>query len=370
MKHVATTLLLVFAVGFGGSLRAEAKVNSDEMKVVADETLSQAIRSNAVHYWSFVAKLPPTTALKAFDRYQGIVVGDPHLGNFSVIPVSDKSGTRQMRFVDIDFDDAGVGPFAFDVARFVLTVKATDGDIKIKDLLEAYRQGLGGHKVAAPQIVQDSLAMGISMYDRLDAEYVDKKTSHDQFRLKAGEIEKYSGKHSGAQIAALFPGEKILDLATRPRERGGSANAIRYWVLLKGASQNRIVEIKGYDPTALGRLQPQKPAPTLASDVHAALWPGLDASAYDLKQLGGDLVWVRAKKVALFDVPYGVKKPGDKTFVAALSLFDANYLGLLHGSQPGARGYAAAIEQNPDAFRDAVKDISGQYLDIAKQTLK
>ena len=352
---------------------AAAQASAPTLHIAGDENLSQAIRSNAVHYWSYVDKLPAATPLKSFEKYQGIVVGDPHLGNFSVVPVVLPSGRREMQFVDIDFDDAGRGSYAFDFARFALTVKAADRDVKIRSLLDAYLTGLAGTQIEAPRKVAKALSLRVDAYDQLDAAYVDRKSTGGKFHLKEGVLAKFTGKpYSRAQIAAAFPGEEILDVAERPKERGGSANSIRIWVLLKGRNggPSTIIEIKGYQQTAVTHYAEQKSPEAWFEEIHSKLWKGLSPQSYRLAQLGKDWAWIRSKKVALFDVPYGIKSEKQKIFLEELSVFDANYLGLLHGAQAGAGVYAQAIAKDPNVFREAVKAFVRDYLELTKKTMK
>lgn len=345
------------------SARAAASDSAAETPLVK-ESLSQKIRSNAAHYWSYVK----TDSLKPFSEFEGVVAGDPHMGNFSVVPVETVNGERVLRFVNIDFDDTGVGPFALDFARFVVTVKVVDKDVKIRDLVQAYTDGLRGRQAQAPARIQETLSMSMERYDALDDRYVDKKTSHGKFKIEPGEVERYDAKYSLDDIARLFPNEKVLDLATRPGERGGSANAVRIWVLTETrAGVQHINEIKGYQPTALLKFKAQASPLDLVKQVQAIFWPGLNPSSYDLKTLAGDLVWVRGKKVPLIDIPYKQKSANDQIFVENLALYDANLLGLVHGAQ--SRDYAATVSGAQDAFREAVKQLSRDYIDYAERTL-
>jgi len=76
---------------------------------------------------------------------------------------------------------------------------------------------------------------------------------------------------------------------------------------------------------------------------------------------------VRGKKIALLDIPYKLKSTSDQIFVGALSLYDANLLGQIHGSQ--SKAYAAKVSADADSFRDAVKQLAHDYIDYAEKTL-
>ena len=65
----------------------------------------------------------------------------------------------------------------------------------------------------------------------------------------------------------------------------------------------------------------------------------------------------------MLDIPYGLKSADAISFVEDLSLFDANYLGQLHGRQAQGAAYLKSIKKDQDAFREAVKAVTKTYLD-------
>lgn len=369
---------IAFGVDMAFANRACAQAFSTDAKTVVfgqvedSKNVSQLIRSNAGHYWHYVSTAQEASGLRAYEKYRGVVAGDPHLGNFSVIPLTDTNGKRGMHEVNIDFDDAGVGAFAYDFSRFVVTVKAIDKDIKIKDLLDAYMTGLSGNEVSAPQSINDFLAMPIAAYDRLESEYVDRKTSKGLFKLKEGELEAYSSSYSRKEIASLFPDEDVLDVASRPKDRGGSAESERIWVYTKRADGvQKIYELKGYQPTSMEKYAHQASPDKLVPAVRSVFWQGIHDDNYQLVQLGRakKFFWLRDKKVALFDISYDMKKSKNKTFLAEYAPYVASKLGQAHGSQKAAQEFAAELKRDPDTFREAVKVLVKDYLRLATSTL-
>ena len=89
-------------------------------QVDVSKNLSQLIRSNTPHYWSYMKHRADLSGLKHYLPFDGMLAGDPHTGNFSVFPLKPVGGSRQMRFVNVDFDDAGRGPFVLDVVRYLV----------------------------------------------------------------------------------------------------------------------------------------------------------------------------------------------------------------------------------------------------------
>jgi hypothetical protein len=351
--------------------------SKDEMHPAFDQVsdsknLSELIRSNAPEYWAYMKKHADLRALKPYLGFEGAVAGDPHLGNFGPIPVMTSQGAREMRFVNIDFDDAGRAPFVLDFVRYAAAIKAQCKEMKTEALLESYLTGLAGNKLPAPRKVQDFLEMKISDYDEMAAKYCAKHCLDQGFKFKPGEIDRYDGKIKPADIDKLFPGEQVLGIAKRVEARGGSSNEIRIWVLVGGPrSRQRIVELKQYAKPGTANYQEQPPVRQWLSEIRQAFWPGLTGSDYDLVTLeGGGLFWIREKRVSLIDVPYSSQKKHDVDFVIDLATYDADLLGLAHGSQAQAPGYAAAIRRDTAGFHDAIKGVERAYLESAKEAFK
>ncbi len=339
-------------------------------QVEASKNLSQLIRSNTPEYWAYMKHRADLSSLKHYLLFEGILAGDPHMGNFTVLPLKAVGGSRQMRFVDVDFDDAGRGPFVLDIVRYLVACKAIGGQIKKRPLEKSYLAGIAGKELYPPKKVRTLLAMPVSNYDDMLAQYAEKKSSKHSFIFKAGEIEAYNAKIARPTIERLFAVEKVVDLAIRPEERGGSANQLRIWVLLEDKnSRRRIVELKQYKRPATANYQTQPPVHEWLNAVRQTFWPGLDGSAYDLIDLpGAGLYWIREKHVSLIDVPYSSKKSSDIAFLDELAIYDANVLGLAHGRQAQAAPYRAIVENDAEAFHDATAPVVKACLDVARES--
>jgi hypothetical protein len=160
------------------------------------------------------------SSLKQYLPFEGILAGDPHMGNFTVLPLKQVGGSRQMRFVDIDFDDAGRGPYVLDLIRYLIASKSIGGQIKKRSLEMSYLAEHG-------------------------------------FVFGKGEIEPYNAKIARSTIERLFTAAKVIDLAIRPEERGGSVDQLRIWVLVEDQKSRRIVELKQYSKPAIANYQAQ-----------------------------------------------------------------------------------------------------------------
>lgn len=350
----------------------------------SDKSVSQLIRSNPLHYWGAMKTAPYQRLLGDFKKYEGIVTGDPHFGNFSVIPLIDNQGHENLQFSDIDFDDAGKASFAFDFVRLVTTCKAIEWDLKsedkfanVRDMVQAYIDGLNGRTLPTPPIIQAEIDKGIDRYhDKLDKLVGGKLDKHDSNKLALvdGEIISLSKRLEDTknQIPALFPHMRVLDVVRVLKDRGGSAGAIRLWVLLKDENnRKRLFELKQWEETGLTAYEQQKPLLQWVRDLYPVFWPGQSDESYKIVQLDGTYYWKREKKKTLLDVPYKVDKDSDLDYLQNLAPFVANTLGQIHGRQASATAYKNLLNdpRQKELFRDAVKSAYKQYLQLAIDTI-
>ncbi len=340
----------------------------DHFQQVADsKNLSQLIRSNTVHYWTAMKHQIDLGGLKPYLSYEGMLAGDPHSGNFAALPLRTLEGPRKMRYVDVDFDDCGRGPFVLDFIRFVIASKANHKEVKRRELEKAYYQGLAGREIDPPKKVRDLLAMPVADYDAMAAEHLHKRSTDKGFIFKSGEIEPYDAKIRRIDIERLFPGDRVIDLGIRPEARGGSAGELRIWVIVESQpSGRRLMELKQYDEPATAKYQPQPGPQQRLKEIRSAFWPHLDGSDYDLIDISGaGLFWIRQKRVALLDLPYSSEDKKHIDFLDEVEIYDANQLGLAHGRQRGAGDYRASIDTNPEAFHATTEPVAKAYLAIA-----
>lgn len=334
------------------------------------KNVSELIRSNAPQYWGFMKRDADLHPVQKYLQYEGAVAGDPHLGNFGPIPVTTVQGRRVMRFVNIDFDDSGHGPFVLDYIRYAIAIKAQSKESRRRVLQEAYLAGLSGKKVAAPKQVQQYLDMKVSQYDEMATNYLAKHTIQSKFKQKNGSIECYTAKISPAAIGELFSNARVMDLARRVEERGGSKDDIRLWALVEDKDGlRRIMELKEHATPGVASYRRQPAAKQWLAEIRRAFWPGLTGAEYDLITLAGQLFWIREKRVSLINVPYTNQSKRDSDFVVGLAIYDANVLGLAHGTQPAAADYIKAIKNDPEEFYRTTKQVGEAYLQLAEKAL-
>jgi hypothetical protein len=332
------------------------------------KNVSQLVRSNAVQYWRYV-KRAHLNGLIRYLPFEGVVAGDPHMGNFGILPLRNVCGERQMKYVNIDFDDAGRAPFVLDFIHLLVASKAVGADIKFRNLLDPYLRGLAGTQMEPPKKLKPLLDMPVVEYDGMAARYAEKHAASEGFRFKPGKLEPYHGRIARSNIEVVFDTYKVIDIGVRLMDRGGSAGELRIWALISDKTlHRRIMELKQYTKPATGLYQPQPPMQEWLKEVRGAFWPGLEGSEYGLVRIGGNSwFWLREKRVSLIDVPYSSKKNKQIEFRDQLARYDANQLGLAHGRQAQASAYQAAIETDAEAFRLGTKHAAVAYLKLARK---
>lgn len=337
---------------------------------IENKNLSQLVRSSSPHFWSYMKNHADELNLAGLIESTGLIAGDAHLGNFGIVPVINSRGQQELDFVNIDFDDAGIGPLVLDFIRFEITTEAIGIDIKKRDMEEAYIQGLSGKQRAPPEFIQALLGVGMTEYRRLSEKLVRKNTDGDQL-AREGKLETYQGRYSRAEIEKIFPDTKILDVAVKTNERGGSSGGLRLWVLTENSKGVRqIFELKQYQESSLAKYTQQPELESWLKQVYKAFWPGLDQLSYGLVQMSdGTYFWRREKKVSLIDIPYSSPRANKHQMVLELALYDAYYLGLMHSRQSAAKAYLERITADPQDFHQRTQEVVKMYLRLARKAL-
>ena len=169
--------------------------------------------------------------------FEGLILGDPHPGNFGALP-----GPQGWELVPIDFDDGGHGPFLGDLIRFLSTVNPTH----LPKLITAYHQGVCGNRPTLPSILQfdatwESASNDIDFTARPVPQFFRGRRPFTPI-----------GRPLLQQLAKFLPPGNILDAQATTKADGGSALLPRYWILHQ-APNNAIThyEFKFIAPSAL-----------------------------------------------------------------------------------------------------------------------
>ena len=306
-------------------------------QVDKDKNLSQKLRSNAPLFWKFVAEKIPLQ-FNYWKSYQGMIMGDSHEGNF----VIDRRNSPlfKLDYINGDRDDAGLGPYAFDFAHYVLSVMSETDKINIFSLLDAYSNGLSGFYRAMPTQLESRLNIPNEEYEDLRMEFINKNIQNTHFYLRPGKLDPFDSiklnltqsEIETALVKVLKPGQFIIDYAIRPKERGGSLMQRRIWILLRDEQTDssmkfRIFELKEKGNPAVEFISQQDSIAETWS--HSAMvFVGVDT--LPLIRINNSFFIWREKKVSILDSP-DAKKNFD--FYQDLAIYNAYILGLWHRQQ-------------------------------------
>ncbi|WP_413577574.1 hypothetical protein ACLVWU_04180 [Bdellovibrio sp. HCB290] len=327
------TLILTLALGLfsGTPAFASDSISADQSSEwQREDHLFDAFRSNAPHFWNWL-KSQHSLVLNP----SGVVVGDPHILNFSDVQLA----TQGREFALIDLDDGGANaPLAGDLIRYAAGNQVSPYQISLNKIFDAYVQGLKGLQMSEPQVLSDALSYSDADYLERQSQYMDKMTKQNRFSAKA-DVKPLS--HAPASVQELFnqargyfeasmPGYQILDTGYKIKKSGGSSGLPRYWYLIQRNQTRYIMEFKlevdaatsfySYQGTPVERFPPvaeiYRPAGTVYGPYKIVATPA-----------GQFLMRARLKPYLDFE------DEGNIEDGRQMSLYIANRLGLWHGQQ-------------------------------------
>lgn len=357
----------------------EANTNSLEIGKVVEKlelqqvshskNLSQLLRSNAPHFWSWAKSIKAKSDhfAKTIIGFNGIIMGDSHLGNMH--PTMD-TRLKKLIWKNVDLDDAGVGSYAFDFLHFVLSVKVVNKDIHVRDMVDSYIAGLNGKDFKPAKSIRKLTKLSNDEYEEIRIEYVKRKTKDGKIKLKPDEIVAFDAEKAGTtrdQLQKIIKsnfGEatEILDLAMILKLRGGSVGMRRIWALLLIDSKQHIYEIKELGESGLENYDGQEPLEL--NFAQNRTYFGYTEKELPLVDFGNSHFIIREKKLTLFDVPSKFEDKEDEAFLEDLGNWGSYLLGQWHSGQTNSQAYAVAINNNQDGFLLFIKQLRKDYLKI------
>ncbi|MBO9666039.1 MAG: hypothetical protein J7501_04440 [Bdellovibrio sp.] len=333
------------------------------------ETLSQSIRSNPAKFFSFLSSFTKVNPeLSPLLKYQGWISGDSHPGQWSFVPNEGK-----FIYTMIDFDMAGKGPLLLDFMQYTLNIEAiiqqspkSENKIRIKELLDAYLQGLRGGRPTPPEWASKILQKDDVSFLKKEQKYYRNKVTLENKLEVDQDFERLSDTSLTQEISfnlnslGYFRNYDVVDVVQKKIERGGSAGQKRYWVLVREHSNASIIRIFELKEKQTGFL-PEAQSSTEA--MYSIFW-GNSHPAYAELRLRNQDFEIRPKKVSLdeADIPYKLKKDSDWQYLKEKALYDLSLLGKAQSSQQGAAELATMIGNNYDQVAKLTKLFSQQYL--------
>ncbi|MFN7905983.1 MAG: DUF2252 family protein [Pseudobdellovibrionaceae bacterium] len=338
--------------------------------------------------------------LSAF-RHLGIVVGDPHNGNFNTQAevYGPRRDTNTYRVVDLD--EVGVGIMTLDFSRYVMYLKANAKDLDLNqqfetELVQAYVNGLRrGTPMPVPEFITANLKRTPEQIRRKINFYAENRTNDEGkfkkslFKKKNEELLEFTTKNMKPEFLNLVRfnrnrgdrdgfkntlvemmknslkttlGDRfqILDIAIPFRETGGSAAMQRFLLsvelMVNNETQRVVIEFKQNTERSGWEAIIDSPQQSPADRYGLALRITTD----DIGPLSGVANFHEASFLIRVkggdDIEYSGKQKRE------LALFNAYFMGLFHGSQ-GAEislPHITAVVSNQDLFKDVVLRVANR----------
>ncbi len=374
LKNILTVLALIApAMTFGQALTCSAifaessplnldgKIDGSWRKYPNDQFM--AFRANAPHLWNWLSV--NRTSLM---RPTGIVAGDMSIVNFGDIPMKDGSG----KFAVIDVDDSGVNaPLAGDFFRYTVGNQLSPYKVSMKDLYKAYVDGVAGKKMDKP----DCIAAIKEASDRRDfkkrqAKLIASLTDGNTFSAKAGvtplaetsaEVQRFYEKVRPG-LEAEIQDFKILDIAFRTKDTGGSQKIPRFWYLLEKDGEKHIWEFKMEAEPATS-LYVRQPDPLARFQYVADTYRPRDPLEGPFRFIQADehVFLLRERLYFYFDLdPMKATTGKDIKNGKEVSLYLANKAGQAHGAQANG-DYLLRELKEPGAY-DSFVALVNRYI--------
>ncbi|MGZ3768385.1 MAG: hypothetical protein ACXVCP_01410 [Bdellovibrio sp.] len=336
-----------------------------------EETLSQKIRSNPQEFpVVFQRYLIKDSRLQHYLKFEGWISGDSHPGQWTFVP-----NNNEFVYTLADFDMAGRGPLIYDFIQYALNVKAvisqsdSKRNIRIKEMLAAYIDGLQGKEIEPPDWLKEIVNRKRKKFLKIEKNYHKKKISKEKLEIDEG-FEKIDENTAKAVNRALrkhsfFDQYEILDYSKKIIDRGGSAGMNRFWVLVKELKSDRklIYEIKelqeGYLPDWENSVE----------KMYNFYWQGLTHEAYFPISINGHAYNVRPKKIALDegDIPYHLNSKSDQIYFEEKALYDLYLIGKAHAAQTPDSSYASSLKNEYDDVAASIKSFIQEYINEMKK---
>ncbi|MBO9665354.1 MAG: DUF2252 family protein [Bdellovibrio sp.] len=352
--------LMAFFIAFAGWSASPAPWRPD------DGGPFSAFRSNAPHFWSWLA-----TQSSDLFAYRGAVVGDPHILNFGDVQLA--IGGRVFALIDLD-DVGNRGPFVGDFIRYAAGNQVSPYNVSVKELYAAYVYGLQGNEIPVPPVVAVALARGDEEFQKRQDKYLERMTEKNRFSEKA-KLEPMTvapmdvlGVYNAVadDLAGELRGYRVLDMGYKVKESGGSQGLVRFWYLVQAGRDRQIIEFKMEDQPATEFYASQGSIQERFASVTSFFRPSAVYGPYKIVTAGGYSFLMRARLAPFLDFdPSKGLALADIHAGREVSKYIANLLGRMHGKQSAAQGLAGQLNQSARLVE--VQGLVQSYVDVMAQ---
>lgn len=368
MKRVLILLIIVAISCVGPNPKSKVKGVKFILAHESDD-LSQFLRSNTLAYWQWVSQ-----KLTTFTPYSqmGLIMGDAHVGNMYPTANFQCGTSDKLEWKNIDFDDAGVGPYFFDWVHYLVSLKVIDAKMNMAPLFEAYLSGLQGHTQVVPNSIAQYLSYNSDDFEKRRKKYVDQRTKNGRFDFGTDDMEVFESgplrrEQVDAKILDFFKSQsevKIRDYAQIKKKRGGSSKLFRLNLLIEIDGTNKIFEFKQVMVSSLSQVAIQD-APLLRYQKLREYFGYCD-KAMPIFEFENAAYLFKEKKTALYEVPYHLNETDDKSFLNDLALWGSYQLGVWHSGQSTSLSYREEVVSNTKLFFENAEYLTFQFVELLK----
>lgn len=343
--------------------------------IPTEGSLFLAIRSNCRHYWGWVkARLETLVDTVGIDNdllTEGVVIGDPHAGNFADLLIE---GKRRFRLVDID--DSGRGYFLFDIAKFISASRALDATLSTRAIFAAYREGLAMKPRETPALIREALDVKTSTDIKRQKKFIQKMVRGRRLLLggKVGlmklEDTPAASKSAVQAILTRAPKEladfRVVDSAVRIKSTGGSRFVPRLWCLIepirkKKKARLQIVEFKLLVEPAVALVAKQLTSAERVREVFSVYWKGETDPMYRIVEAGNYSFFMRLK--TSFELSLDLAETEiELAATREAILYIAHHMGRMVARQASGLIFRRAVELEPDKTLQIVDQVAAAYL--------
>lgn len=355
----------------------------EQVKVaISSDKLTKLARSNAPQSWAWFKKYSGDYLPESILKYEGMIEGDPHNGNYGPTVVNGK-----VKWRSLDYDDAGHGPYILDFTKFLIATKAVDSVKKVKasDLWEQYQRGIEGKEYKnPPKRITELLEMSPQQFRDMEVKKALKFSNGDRLINDGERSTKITDKKMHNFVMEIFrrhlpEGFEVLDVGGREKEGGGSGSvngeggALRFIGLVKGKDgRNTLYELKQDFESGIENYQPQDVSLQEILNFHVIGKGQTDANYQEVNvNIDGDKRFVlRPKPLYFYDYANKAKTMSQQEEFQDLTLYNAWYKGRMVSQQKNAGSYLKALQadKNGEIF-EGVKRMTWEYLEFIEKYL-
>lgn len=389
LRHQAMVLLFLSSTAYAqltcGSLfgTKNPPIAYEDVKVaISSDKLTKLARSNAPQSWAWFKKFSSDFLPESILKYEGMIEGDPHNGNYGPTVVNGK-----VKWRSLDYDDAGRGPYVLDFAKFLIATKAVDSVKKVQahDLWEQYQRGIEGKEYKnPPKRITELLEMSATEFRDMEVKKALKFSVGNKLLNDGERSTPIADKKLYTLVMEIFRRNlpenlQVLDVGGREKEGGGSGSvngeggALRFIALVKGHDgRNTIYELKQDFESGIERYQPQDVSLQEILDFHVIGEAKSDPNYREVNvNIDGDKRFVlRPKPLYFYDYANKAKTMTQQQEFEDLSLYNAWYKGRMISQQKNASSYLKAIQADKDAeIFSGIKRMTWEYLEYLEKFL-